>query len=108
MHGRGKLIYKHEDHALWVESMVFGNPLGRWYKDCVRPLNGTFMGILGRFIWQLMNWWLSNQVCLLCPALLGVAKSGGWQKCTCIATISCACRLEPSSLLPAWLRAVEC
>ena len=59
---RGKLIYKQEDHALWVESLVFGNPLGQWYKDSIRPLNGIFMGVLGRFIWMIMNWWHCGQV----------------------------------------------
>ena len=77
---RGKLIYKHEDHALWIESLVFGNPIGQWYKDNVRPLNGAAMGILGRIIWMLINWWCDDQVCLTCMTTLYLLASAKVQE----------------------------
>ena len=29
---RGKLIWRHEDHALWTESFLLANPVGQWYS----------------------------------------------------------------------------
>ena len=48
--------------ALYVESAVFGNPLGRWYKDGVRPLTGALLGTAGRLAWHVVNWWHNGQV----------------------------------------------
>lgn len=59
---RGKLIRKHEDHAFWVESILFShlNPLGLLYAKYVRPLNGRVFGVVGRAIYDVLAWWRAD------------------------------------------------
>ena len=47
------MVSRHEDHALWVESMLFShlNPVGTFYAKYIRPINGHLFGIFGRSIY---------------------------------------------------------
>ena len=74
---RGKLIYRHEDHALYVETLVFGNPVGQWYKDHVRPIIGTIFGTAGRLAWHVVNWWHNGEVMQPLHVLASLAGDAG-------------------------------
>jgi hypothetical protein len=59
----GFQIVKHEDHVLWVESLLLRNlgPLSHLYDKVVRRLIGLFFCFIGNMIYNTMAW-LSTQV----------------------------------------------
>jgi hypothetical protein len=52
----GKVIVKHEDHILWVESLVLRNlgPVSRLYDIVIRRYIGIFFCWLGNSIYQML------------------------------------------------------
>lgn len=52
--GEGKVIVQHEDHILWVESLVLRNlgPISRLYDTTIRRQIGIFFCWLGNTIYQ--------------------------------------------------------
>ena len=59
----GKVIVKHEDHILWVESLLMRNlgPVSRFFNRTVRRQNGRFFCFLGNFIYAALAW-VTNMV----------------------------------------------
>lgn len=58
----GKQVSRHEDHAFWVESILFSslNPVGCLHANYIRPVNGKLFGIFGRAVHHVLAWWRSN------------------------------------------------
>lgn len=54
----GKVIVKHEDHILWVESLVMRNlgPVSHWFNIYGRRYMGRFFCFLGNFIYTVLLW----------------------------------------------------
>ncbi|KAL3144033.1 hypothetical protein ABBQ32_003837 [Trebouxia sp. C0010 RCD-2024] len=52
----GKVIVKHEDHVLWVESLLLRNlgPFSRFYDHTIRRLIGIFFSVVGNSIYTLL------------------------------------------------------
>ena len=71
----GKVITKHEDHILWVESLVLRNlgPVSRLYDRVIRRYVGIFFCWLGNAIYQTLAM-LSHAVSWLDKCLLDVAQ----------------------------------
>jgi len=53
----GKVITKHEDHILWVESLILRNlgPFSRLYDVVIRRQIGIFFCWLGNSIYQVLD-----------------------------------------------------
>ena len=66
----GKVIVKHEDHVLWVESFLLRNlgPFSRFYDHTIRRLIGMFFSFVGNCIytWLLFLSNLVSGVCVVC------------------------------------------
>ncbi|KAL3150047.1 hypothetical protein ABBQ38_013397 [Trebouxia sp. C0009 RCD-2024] len=54
----GKVITKHEDHVLWLESLVLRNlgPFSRFYDSTIRRCIGIFFCWLGNLIYEALAW----------------------------------------------------
>ena len=52
----GKVIVKHEDHVLWVESLLLRNmgPVSRFYDHFIRRMNGKLFSIIGNSIYTML------------------------------------------------------
>ena len=63
----GKVITKHEDHILWVESLVLRNlgPISRLYDSTIRRYIGMFFCWLGNTIYQTLRLQTEVVSCLL-------------------------------------------
>ena len=53
----GKVITKHEDHILWVESLMLRNlgPISRLYDSAIRRYIGIFFCWLGNTIYETLS-----------------------------------------------------
>ena len=53
----GKVIVKHEDHVLWIESLVLRNlgPVSRFYNGYVRRKIGQAFSIIGNTIYTTLK-----------------------------------------------------
>ena len=63
----GKVIVKHEDHVLWVESLLLRNlgPFSRFYDHTIRRLNGNLFCFMGNAIYTVLVY-LSKLVSFVC------------------------------------------
>lgn len=52
----GKVIVKHEDHVLWVESLLLRNlgPLSQFYDHTIRRMNGQVFSFIGNAIYTVL------------------------------------------------------
>lgn len=69
----GKVIVKHEDHVLWVESLLLRNmgPVSRFYDHSIRRMNGKLFSIIGNSIYTVLLH-LSRLVGLLLKLIVSV------------------------------------
>lgn len=93
------MITKHEDHILWVESLVLRNLglVSRLYDSTIRRYIGILFCWLGNTIYQALRT-LSEVVSRLChsPAMLSceVWNSLEWTTSVIVRTNGVDCRLE--------------
>lgn len=73
----GKVIVKHEDHVLWVESLLLRNmgPVSRFYDHTIRRLNGNLFCFIGNTIYTVLVY-LSKLVSFACDMYIPVSGFG--------------------------------
>ena len=68
---------KHEDHVLWVESLLLRNmgPVSRFYDHTVRRLNGSLFCFIGNTVYTVLVY-LSKLVSFACDMHMYVSGFG--------------------------------